>query len=171
MPSSCFLLLNRRHQLAMDVSGTSSTLSSSESNEYHEHNIWNPMLELLFHTHIGISTEALFCEKDMGRIALSCHFALDVLCDKRMSQLVKRRHTLDDVPNKPSRTVLTKRASGDSITLDNYDLQSLEFAQQLETGPLLTRIDHSVHDGYARNSLLSDPVIFFDDESVVKNVI
>ena len=40
------------------------------------------MLELLFHKHIGISMEALFCEEDMGRIALSCHFALDVLCDK-----------------------------------------------------------------------------------------
>ena len=40
----------------------------------------------------------------------------------------------------------------DSITLDNYDPQSLEFAQQLETGPFLIRIDHSVHDGCARNS-------------------
>ena len=66
----------------MDVSDTSSTLSSSESNEYHEHNIWNPRLELLLHTHVGISMEALFCEEDMGRIALSCHFALDVLCDQ-----------------------------------------------------------------------------------------
>ena len=65
----------------MDVSDISSTLYSSESNEYHEHNIWNPMLELLFHTQIGISMEALFSEEDMGRIALSCHFALDVLCD------------------------------------------------------------------------------------------
>ena len=62
--------------------GTSSTLSSSESNEYHEHTIWNPMLELLLRTHIGISMEALFCEEDMERISLSCHFALDVLCDK-----------------------------------------------------------------------------------------
>ena len=66
----------------MDVSDTSSTHSSSESNEYHEHNIWNPMLELLFRTHLGISMEAQFCEEDMERIALSCYFALDVLCDQ-----------------------------------------------------------------------------------------
>ena len=80
--SSFFLLLSRRHWLAMVVSNTSSTLSSSKSNEYHEHNIWNPMLELLCHIHISISMEALLCDEDMGRIALSCHFALDVLCDK-----------------------------------------------------------------------------------------
>ena len=66
---------------------------------------------------------------------------------------------------------MTKRARGDSITLDNCDSQSLEFVQQLETGSLLIRIDHSVHDGYARNSLLSDPVIYYDDEFVVNNVI
>ena len=56
----------------------------------------------------------------------------------------------------------------DSITLDNCDPQSLEFAQQLESGPFLIRIDHSVHDGYGRNSPLSDPVIDFEDESVVQ---
>ena len=66
----------------MDVSDTSSTLSTSEYNEYHEHNIWNPMVGLLFHTHVGVSMEALFCKEDMGRIALSCHLTLDVLCNK-----------------------------------------------------------------------------------------
>ena len=69
----------------MDVTDTSSTLSSSESNEYHEHNIWNPMLELLFRTHIGVFMAALFDEEDMKRIVLSCHFALDVLCDKELA--------------------------------------------------------------------------------------
>ena len=63
---------------------------------------------------------------------------------------------------------VTKRASGDSITLDNYDSQLLEFAQQLETGSLLIRIDHSVHVGL---SPLSDRVIYYDDESVVNNII
>ena len=66
----------------MDVSDTSSTLSSSESNEYHDHNIWKLVLELLSHTHIGIFMDVLFVEEDMGRIALRCHFALDILCDK-----------------------------------------------------------------------------------------
>ena len=66
---------------------------------------------------------------------------------------------------------MTKRGSGDSITLDNYDSQSLECVQQAETGPFFLRIDHTVHDGYARNSPLSDPVIYYVDESVVNNVI
>ena len=48
----------------MDISDTSSTLSSSESNEYHEHNIWNPMLELLCHKHFGVYMEAPFDEED-----------------------------------------------------------------------------------------------------------
>ena len=57
---------------------------------------------------------------------------------------------------------MTKRASGDSITLDKYDPQSLEFAKQAETEPLMIGIDHSVHDGCARNSLVSDPVIYYE---------
>ena len=68
--------------LAMDVSDTSSTLTSSDPDEYDGHNIWNPMLELLCHAHIGVFMEALFDEEDVGRIAFSCHFALDIPCDK-----------------------------------------------------------------------------------------
>ena len=55
--------------MTLDASDTSSTLTSSNSDEFHEHNIWNPMLGLL---------DGL----DFGRIALSCRFALDVPCDK-----------------------------------------------------------------------------------------
>ena len=66
---------------------------------------------------------------------------------------------------------MTKRACGDSITLDNNDPRSLEIAQHSESGPFSIRIDYSVHDGYVRNSLLSDPVIYYDDESVVNDVI
>ena len=40
------------------------------------------MLELLRHAHIGVLMEALFDEEDLERIALSCHLALDILCDK-----------------------------------------------------------------------------------------
>ena len=70
-----------------------------------------------------------------------------------------------------SRLGMTKRASEDSITLDNYDPQSLEVARQIGTRLFTTRIDHSVHDGYVRNSLLNDLVIDCDDVSVVNNVI
>ena len=66
---------------------------------------------------------------------------------------------------------MTKRESGDSITLDNCDSQPLALSQHLETGPFLIWIDHSVHDGYPRDSPLSDPVINYNDESVVNNVI
>ena len=66
----------------MDVSGTSSTLTSSDPDENDGHNIRNPMLELLCHTHSGLLMEALFDEEDLGRIALSFHFALDIFCDK-----------------------------------------------------------------------------------------
>ena len=63
----------------MGVSDTSSTLTSSDSDAHDGHNIWNPMLELPGHAHIGVFM--LFDEEDLGRTALSCHFALDILCD------------------------------------------------------------------------------------------
>ena len=69
--------------LAMNDSDTSSTLTSSNPDEFVEHNIWNPILGLICHAHIGVSMEALFDEEDLGRIALSCNFALDVLCDNK----------------------------------------------------------------------------------------
>ena len=50
--------------------------------DFNEHNIWNPVLELLFHVQIGTFMESHFDDVDLGRIALSCHFALDVLSDK-----------------------------------------------------------------------------------------
>ena len=56
-----------------------------ESLEYHEHNVWNPMLEALCHFEVGVVLGALLDEVAMGRIALACHFSLDVLCDKSSS--------------------------------------------------------------------------------------
>ena len=40
------------------------------------------VLDLLFHVQIGGIFELLVEEIDLARIALSCHFALDLLCDK-----------------------------------------------------------------------------------------
>ena len=34
------------------------------------------------HEHVGAFMEAYFDDVVLGRIALSCHFALDLLCDK-----------------------------------------------------------------------------------------
>ena len=39
-------------------------------------------MELLFQVQIGGIFEHLVDEIDLARIAFSCHFALDVLCDK-----------------------------------------------------------------------------------------
>ena len=80
----------------MDISDTSSTLSSSEPNEHHEHNIWNPVLERLCHAHFGVIMEAPFDEEDMGRIALSCHFALDLPCDKECACFGREGKTGND---------------------------------------------------------------------------
>ena len=65
----------------MDVSDTLSTLTYSGADELAGHNIWNFVLEQLFHVQVGAFMEALFDEVELGRIALSCHFALDVLCN------------------------------------------------------------------------------------------
>ena len=53
---------------------------------------------------------------------------------------------------------LTKR------TQDDCDAQSLEAARQVGTGLFNIRIDHLIHNDYARNPLLNDFVIDFDDE-------
>ena len=39
-------------------------------------------MELLFHVQIGGIIVLFVDEIDLARIALSCHFALDLLCDK-----------------------------------------------------------------------------------------
>ena len=51
---------------AVDVSDTSSTLTSPDPDEYDDHNMWKPMLEVLCHTHIGVPMEALFGEEDFA---------------------------------------------------------------------------------------------------------
>ena len=66
--------LTRHFRRAMKGSVTTSTFSSVESFEYHEHNVWNPMLASLCHFEIGVWMEALLDEVGMGRISLACHF-------------------------------------------------------------------------------------------------
>ena len=61
----------------MERSDASSVSTASDSVDFDEHNIWNPMLELLFHVQVGGTFEKYVEEIDLARIALSCHFALD----------------------------------------------------------------------------------------------
>ena len=50
--------------------------------EYFEHNVWNPLLELLFLEQVSGIFASFVVEIDLVKIALSCHFALDLLCYK-----------------------------------------------------------------------------------------
>ena len=47
-----------------------------------QNNMWNLMLGLFCHEHDGSFMESCFDEVVLERIAISCHFALDLLCGK-----------------------------------------------------------------------------------------
>ena len=59
---------------------------------------------------------------------------------------------------------MTKRVRDGSITLDDYDAQSLEVARQVGTGLFMIRMDHLIYNDCVGNPLLNDLVIVFDDE-------
>ena len=65
----------------MDRSSSSaSTVPSID--DYFEHNVWNPVLEMLFLEQVNGTFVSYLVKIDLVKIALSCHFALDVLCYK-----------------------------------------------------------------------------------------
>ena len=70
---------------APDISPTStcpSLLTFTDSDEYEEHNVWNPMLFFFCQEYVSAVVESYLDEAVLGRIALCCHCALDLLCDK-----------------------------------------------------------------------------------------
>ena len=73
---SCFL----NH--VMDcLSSPASTVPSLD--DYFEHNMWNPVLELLFLEQINGIFASCLVEIDLAKIALSCQFALCYVTRKR----------------------------------------------------------------------------------------
>ena len=44
--------------------------------------MWKPLMELIFHEQFCGAFEPFVDEIDLAEIALSCHFALDLLCYK-----------------------------------------------------------------------------------------
>ena len=60
----------------------SSASTVSSIGDYFEHHVWNPLLELLFLEQANGILASFIMEIDMAMIALSCHFALDLLCYK-----------------------------------------------------------------------------------------
>ena len=71
----CFL-----EQVMHRLSSSASTLPSID--DYFEHNMWNPTLEMLFVEQVNGIFASYLVEIDMAMIALSCHFALDLFCYK-----------------------------------------------------------------------------------------
>ena len=61
---------------------SSSTSNASNVDDYFEHIVWNLVLELLFFEHVNGIVESYLEDLDLGKIAFSCHFALDLLCYK-----------------------------------------------------------------------------------------
>ena len=55
---------------------------SSSSSDVQNHNEWSPLLELFFHWRIGRLLEAMVDDVSTATVAFTCHFALDVLCEK-----------------------------------------------------------------------------------------
>ena len=63
-------------------SPTSSVSTASSSGGHFAQNMWNPLLELLFHEQTS-GVFVLYVEEiNLAKIVLSCHFALDLLCYK-----------------------------------------------------------------------------------------
>ena len=63
----------------MSTVSTRSSMHSSTPFQIHdeEHDVWNPVLELCCHYHVGKYTEEILTEEEIEVLALSCRFALD----------------------------------------------------------------------------------------------
>ena len=69
----CFL-----EQVMDSLSSSASTVPSFD--DYFEHKMWNPVLEMLFLEQVNGIFASFVVEIDLAKIALSCHLALDLLC-------------------------------------------------------------------------------------------
>ena len=67
---------------------SSAGASWSSGTDEGEHSVWNPFLGFCCHHRIGYYVEGILTEEELGRVARSCRFALDLLCDKSEQQAV-----------------------------------------------------------------------------------
>ena len=74
----CFL-----EQVMDSLSSSASTIPSCD--DYFAHNMWDPLLELLFLEQVSGTFASFVVEVDLAKIALSCHFAIDLLCYKEFA--------------------------------------------------------------------------------------
>ena len=70
----------RSQQVMVPISSSASSVSNID--DYSEHNMWNPLLELLFLEHVNGIVGSYLVDLHLAKIALSCHFALDLRCYK-----------------------------------------------------------------------------------------
>ena len=64
-------------QQVLDRLSSSDPIASS-IDDYSEQNMWNPLLELLFLEHLNGIVDFHLVDLDLVKIALSCHFVLDL---------------------------------------------------------------------------------------------
>ena len=79
-PPFCVWVLCSLDQVKDSFSSSISTAKSFDDG--FSHNMWNPLLELLFHEQVSGIFESFVVVIDLANIALSCHFALGLLCNK-----------------------------------------------------------------------------------------
>ena len=69
--------------MAAASTGSSTRSSSFSQTRDEEHNVWNPVPGSAVHFHVAKYMEEMLGGEQLGIIAMSCRFALDLLCDKK----------------------------------------------------------------------------------------
>ena len=77
-----------------------SSTSSLSSNAVGECNMWNPLLSTISDFVFWPTLENLIPDEDLGRVAMTCHFALDLLCAE-MHTAFERKKCPDDLVEDP----------------------------------------------------------------------
>ena len=147
----------------MDVSDTSSTLTSSDLDDHDRHNVWNPLLHLLCRVHTGVCMEHYSTKKIREELNFLVILHWTFFATKNKSAFAKKDTSLVDVTG----TGMTKRERQDSITIDYT--KSQEVAGQGST----SGVDQSSHVDYVcdfpPSDLVIDSGIKFDIDNVVRD--
>ena len=77
-------------------------------------------------------------------------------CSRHSHEIPKKDTSFVTVPGVSGKARMTKRVRDGSITLDDYDGQSLEVVRQVGTGLFIIGIDHLIYDDCVCNPLLND---------------
>ena len=63
-----------------------------------EHKVWSRVLGLCFHCYVRQRFPNCLSDIELGRLALMCHFALDILCDDNWTHACSRSSRLEPSP-------------------------------------------------------------------------